>query len=89
LPSAFWRPDVCLNCFSLFGECVCINCFDCCLVSTSQMKPRFHRLLLVWCEWEIPPSLWYHYKKAKAEAILCVWCAAMNIFGSNFAQNLW
>jgi hypothetical protein len=25
--------DVCLNFFGLFGECVCIHCFDCSLVS--------------------------------------------------------
>jgi hypothetical protein len=26
--------DVCLNIFGLFGECVCIHCFDCCLVAS-------------------------------------------------------
>jgi hypothetical protein len=32
---------------------VYIQCFDCCLVSTFTMKPRFHHLLLAWCDWEI------------------------------------
>jgi hypothetical protein len=26
--------NVCLNFFALFGECVCVHCFDCSLVST-------------------------------------------------------
>jgi hypothetical protein len=35
LPSAFWQADyVRSNFFGLFGECVCIHCFDRSLVST-------------------------------------------------------
>jgi hypothetical protein len=31
--SGHLHSDVCLNVFCLFGECVCIHCFDCSLVS--------------------------------------------------------
>jgi hypothetical protein len=47
------RADICLNIFRLFGECVCIHCFDSLQFQHSQMKPRFHHLLLLWCDWEI------------------------------------
>jgi hypothetical protein len=32
--------DVCLNLFDLFGECVCIQCFDCYLVSAFTNKTQ-------------------------------------------------
>jgi hypothetical protein len=44
-PSALWQTFV-SKFFSLFGECVCIHCFDCSLVSTFIM-------LLIRCDWEI------------------------------------
>jgi hypothetical protein len=34
------------------------------------------------------PPLLYPSKKIKAEAILCVLCAAVNIFGTHLVQNL-
>jgi hypothetical protein len=40
------------NFSGLFGECACIHYFDWSLVQHSQMKPRFHHLLLVRCDWE-------------------------------------
>jgi hypothetical protein len=41
----------------------------------SQMKPRFHHLLLVWCDWEIHPLLCGIVKKKfKTEAVLSVLC---------------
>jgi hypothetical protein len=30
----YLADSVCFNIFGLFGECVCIYCFDCSLVST-------------------------------------------------------
>jgi hypothetical protein len=35
------------------------------------------------------PSLWCHSKKVKAKVILCVLCAPVSIFRTNFGQNLW
>jgi hypothetical protein len=57
--------NVCLNFFSFFGECVCIQCFDCYLVSTFTNETQ-----------------------VKTEAILCVLCAPVGIFGTSLAQNL-
>jgi hypothetical protein len=38
---SFWQADnVCLNFFGLFGECVCIHCFDCSLVSTFKKETQ-------------------------------------------------
>jgi hypothetical protein len=53
-----------LKFFILFGECVCIHCFDCSLVSSPVTHTMWLRNPL--------PSLWYHSKKIKAEAILCI-----------------
>jgi hypothetical protein len=58
----FLANNVCLNSFGLFGECVCIHCSDCSLVSTTATRTMWLRNSL--------PSLWYHSKKVKAEAIL-------------------
>jgi hypothetical protein len=44
--------DVCLNCFGLFGECVCIHCFDCSLVSTFTNETQVSSSI-VRCDWEI------------------------------------
>jgi hypothetical protein len=46
--------NVCLNFFGLFDECVwCVFALTALWIQHSQMKPRFHHLLLVWCDWEI------------------------------------
>jgi hypothetical protein len=57
----------------------------------SQMKPRFHHLLLVRCDWGNNRHLCgiTLKKKVKAEAILCVLCAPVSIFGTRVTQNLW
>jgi hypothetical protein len=34
LAISFLTDNICLNFFGSFDECVCIHCFDCCLVST-------------------------------------------------------
>jgi hypothetical protein len=67
LPSIFWQVDnVCLNFFGLFGECVCIHCFDCSLASiltneTQVSSPVTHTM------WLRNPSssLWYRPKKSQ------------------------
>jgi hypothetical protein len=60
------------------------------LFQYSQMKSRFHYLLLVRCDWEIHCHLCgIALRKVKAEAILCVLCAPVSIFGTHVAQNLW
>jgi hypothetical protein len=46
--------NICLNFFGLFGECVCASTASTTLwLHHSQMKPRFHHLLLIRCNWEI------------------------------------
>jgi hypothetical protein len=51
------------------------------------MKPTFHHLLQ--CDLEIHCHLCdIALKKVKAEAILCVLCAPVNIFGTHLGQNL-
>jgi hypothetical protein len=61
LPSAFWQWDVCLNFFSLFGECVYIHCFDFSFISTfpneTQVSSPFTHTM--WLRNTLP-SLWYH-----------------------------
>jgi hypothetical protein len=69
--------NVYLNFFGLFGECVCIQCFDCSVVSTFTNEteisaPVAHTMLLR----NSLPSLWYHSKRVKAEGShsLCSVC---------------
>jgi hypothetical protein len=69
---------------------VCINCFDCSLVSTSTNETRVsppitHTMWLI----NSSPFLWYHSKNIEAEAILCVLCIHMSIFRTHLSQNLW
>jgi hypothetical protein len=66
--------DICLNFFGLFGECVCIHCFDCSLVQHSQMKSWFHHLLLMWCDWEMCCHLHGITLKSKPK-LFSVFCA--------------
>jgi hypothetical protein len=75
-----------LKFFSLFGECVCIHCFDCCLVLTFTNETQVYHLLtrIMWLR-NSTPSLRYRSKKAKAEATLCILCASVAIFGTHLA----
>jgi hypothetical protein len=52
LPSAFWQTTLFLNFFSLIGECVS-TALTALWLQHSQVKPRFHYLLLIQCDWEI------------------------------------
>jgi hypothetical protein len=45
--------NVCLNFFSLFGECVYDHCLTALWFQHSEMEPRFHHLLFICCDWEI------------------------------------
>jgi hypothetical protein len=59
--------DVCLNFFGLFGECVCIHCFDCSLVSTFANETQVSSP--VTCTMRLrnsSPSLWYCSKKSQS-----------------------
>jgi hypothetical protein len=44
---------ICLNFFSLFGEVCAFTALIDSWFQHSQMKPRFHHLILIWCDWEI------------------------------------
>jgi hypothetical protein len=70
--------NVCLHVFSLSCECVCIHSFDCSLVSTFTNETRV--LPPVTKRLRNSKSLWYYSKNAKAEAILTILGASMNIF---------
>jgi hypothetical protein len=61
-----------LNFLGLFGQCVCIHSFDCSLVSTFTNKTQVSSsvICMMWLRNSLP-SLWYHSKNDKAEAILC------------------
>jgi hypothetical protein len=37
---SFLADNICLNFFGSFGECVCIHCFDCSLVSTLRNETQ-------------------------------------------------
>jgi hypothetical protein len=61
---SFLADNVSLNFFGLFGECMCINCFDCSLVSTLTnetqiLSPVTRRMQ----QRNSSPSLWYRSKK--------------------------
>jgi hypothetical protein len=87
---SFLADSVCLNFFGLFGECVCIHCFDCWLLfglSIKKWNPNFfncyayyvtENFIAIFVE-----SLW----KVKADDFLCVLCAAVSIFGTQLPQN--
>jgi hypothetical protein len=87
---SFLVDNVCLNLSaSLTNVCVS-TALTALRFQRSQMKPRFRHLLLVSCDWEIHR----HFcgialkESAKAEAILCVLCAPVSIFGTYLALNL-
>jgi hypothetical protein len=87
---SFLQDNVCSVIFCLFGECVCLHCFDCYLVSTftnetQVSSPVAHTMWLG----NPSPFLWHRSKQVKAETILCVLCAIVSIFGTHLAQNLW
>jgi hypothetical protein len=73
--------DVCLNCLGLFGECVCASTALTALwVQHSQMKPRFHHLLLVRCDWEIHQHLCGIALKESKPKPFSVFCEHLWIF---------
>jgi predicted outer membrane lipoprotein len=85
--------------FSFLADSICVNFLLACLVNVcaftaftalwfqhSQMKHRFHHLLLVWCDWEIRGIA---LKKVKAEAIFWILCEPTNTFRTDLAENLW
>jgi hypothetical protein len=76
LPSDFWQT-VCLNIFSLCGDCL-VSAFT---NETKVSSPVIHTMGLRYSS----PSLWYRSKKVKAKAIICI----LSIFGTNLAQNLY
>jgi hypothetical protein len=56
----------------------------------SQLKPKFHHLLLAWRDWNIhlhPCSLLL--KKVKAEATFCMLGTPVSIFGTHLGKKLW
>jgi hypothetical protein len=38
---------------------------------------------------QLSSASWQAYFKMKAEAILCILCSSVSIFGTHLAQNLW
>jgi hypothetical protein len=81
LLSAFWQAEnVYLNLFGLFRECVCIQCFDCSLVSIfrneTQVSSRDTRT--IWLR-NSSPSLWYRSKKSKPKPF-SAFCATREHF---------
>jgi hypothetical protein len=73
----------------LFGECVCIHCFDCFLVSafTNETHVSSPVTCTMWLRNSVP-SLWYHCIKVKTQTILCILCTSTSIFGTHLEQNL-
>jgi hypothetical protein len=59
----------------LFGECVCIHCFDWCLVATltNETQVSLPLVHMMWLRNSLPP-LWYHSKKSKPKpiSVFCV-----------------
>jgi hypothetical protein len=90
LPSASWQTTFCLKFSSRLVNVCATTALTALWFEYSQIKPRFHHLLLVWCDWEICGQFCgIALKKVKVEDILCVLCAPVNIIGTHFRQNLW
>jgi hypothetical protein len=71
----FLASNVWLNFFSLFGECVCIHCFDCSLVSTFTNETQISSPVTLWLR-NSSPYLWHHTKevyKSQSDS-LCFAC---------------
>lgn len=66
---------------------MCIH-FDCHWFQDSQMKPRFHQLLLVGYDLDIYHNLRDNILDVKAKVIPCVLCATTRILGTSLKQNL-
>jgi hypothetical protein len=78
---SFLANNVCLNFFSLFGECVCIHCFDCSLVSTFANENQDSSCYLYDVIEKFIAIFVVSLIKVKARPIL-------SIFGNHLAQNL-
>jgi hypothetical protein len=83
--------DIChlLSIFGFCAECVCIDCFDCSLVSTIISETQVssfvtHTMRLK----NSSSSVWYRCKKVKAEAILCSLCAPVSICWNTSCSEL-
>jgi hypothetical protein len=65
---SFLAENVCLNVFGFSGECVCMHCFDCSLVSAftneAQVSWLVTRTMLLR---NSSASLWYRFKMVKAK----------------------
>jgi hypothetical protein len=73
----------------LFGECVRVQCFDCSLVSTPTNETQVSSSVTPTMRLRNSlPTLWYHSKKVKAEAILCILCTPVSIFRAHLMLNL-
>jgi hypothetical protein len=59
----------------LFGERVCIHCFDCYFVSTFTNETQVSS--------PVPRTLW------RRNSSPSLWYCSMNIFGNHLAWNLW
>jgi hypothetical protein len=55
---SFLAENVCLNFFILFGECMCIQCFDCSLVSAFTSETQVSSPCTMWLR-NPSPSFWY------------------------------
>jgi hypothetical protein len=91
LPSIFWQADnTCLKFFGMFLDVCASTALTALWFQHSHMKPRFHHLSLIQCDCKIHRHLCgiALKKSIKAEAILCILCAPMSIFGTRLVQNL-
>jgi hypothetical protein len=59
--------DICLNLFSLLGECMCIQCFNCSMASTFKNENQVSSPLTqtMWLR-NSSPALWYCSKKSQS-----------------------
>jgi uncharacterized membrane protein YjjP (DUF1212 family) len=85
---SFLANNVCLNFFGLFGEYVCIHCFDCSSVSTFTSETHVSSHYLYDVIEKFIAIFVVSLIKVKAKAIRCVLCPPVSIFGTHLAQNL-
>jgi hypothetical protein len=86
---SFLADKVCLNFFCLFCW-ICVHLLLWLLFGFSIHKWKVSSPVtrIMWLR-DSSPSLWYRCRKVKAEAILCILYAPVNIFGTHLGQNLW
>jgi hypothetical protein len=83
-----YLKDICFNFFSLFGECVCIQCTDCSSVSTFTDETQASSPVTVWLR--NLPSLWYHSKKKNQSwsRSLCIVCACEHFWNKQKKNSM-